>query len=76
MKCLKGGDVIDLVLLGSGQCHIETSRVVQEADALVLVGSHARQNDEVLLSALESVHTGDFHLLKQDRKRMWGQTRF
>lgn len=57
-------------LLGSGQRHIETPWVVQEADALVFIGSHTRENDEVLLSALECIHTGNFHLLQQDKRRM------
>lgn len=60
-------------LLGSSQCHVESSWVVQEADALVLIGSHARQNNVVLLSALKSVHTGDFHLLKQIKRWIRGR---
>lgn len=50
-------------LLGSGQRHIETTRVIQEANALVLIGTHTRQDDEVLLSALEGIYAGNFHLL-------------
>lgn len=53
---------------GSGERHIETAGVVEEANALVLVGPHARQDDEVLLSALEGVHAGYFHLLYKDRE--------
>lgn len=47
----------------SSERHIKTSRVVEEADALVLIGPHAGQDDEVLLSALEGIHTGYFHFL-------------
>lgn len=50
-------------LLGSGQRHIETTWVIQEANALVLIGTNTRQDDEVLLSALESIHAGNLHLL-------------
>lgn len=50
-------------LLCSGQRHIQTTWVIQEADALVLIGTNARQDDEVLLSALEGVHASNFHLL-------------
>lgn len=53
---------------GSGERHIETAGVVEEANALVLVGPHARQDNEVLLSALEGVHAGYFHLLYKDRE--------
>lgn len=48
---------------GSSERHIKTSRVVEEANALVLIGPHAGQDDEVLLSALEGIHTGYFHFL-------------
>lgn len=50
-------------LLGSGQRHVETPWVIQEADALVLIGTYTRQDDEVLLSALEGIYAGNFHLL-------------
>lgn len=50
-------------LPGSGESHVETSWVVEEADALVLVGSDTGQDDEVLLSALEGIDTGYLHLL-------------
>lgn len=58
---------------GSGERHIKTPGVVEEADALVLIGPHARQDDEVLLSALEGVHAGYFHLLYKTHKKktMW-----
>ena len=52
-------------LPGSGEGHIETPGVVQEPNALVLVGTHTGQDDEVLLPALEGVHTGNLHLLKE-----------
>lgn len=50
-------------LPSSGQCHVEAPRVIEEADALVLVGADTRQDDEVLLPALERVHAGNLHLL-------------
>lgn len=56
-----------LLLPGSGQRHIETTWVVQEADALVLISSDTRQDDEVLLPALERIYTGDLHLLQTHR---------
>lgn len=49
----------------SGEGHIETPRVIQEPDALVLVGTHTGQDNEVLLPALEGVHTGNLHFLKE-----------
>lgn len=52
-----------VISLGSGQRHVETTRVVQETDALVLVCTNTRQDDEVLLSALEGIHAGNLHLL-------------
>lgn len=51
-------------LLGSGQCHVESTRVIQEADALMFIGTDARQDNEILLPALESIHAGNFHLLQ------------
>ncbi len=55
-----------VVLPGPGECHIETSGVIEEADALVLIGPHTGQDDEVLLSALKGIHTGYFHLLQTE----------
>lgn len=49
----------------SGESHIETPGVVQEPNTLVLIGTHARQNDEVLLPALEGVYTGNLHFLNE-----------
>ena len=48
-----------------GQGHVKTSRIVKESDTLVLVGSHTTQDDEVLLSALERVHTRHLQLLRE-----------
>lgn len=48
---------------GPGERHVETSGVIKETNALVLIGSHTGENDEIFLSALESIHTGDFHFL-------------
>lgn len=57
-------------LLCSGQSHIQTPGVVQEANALVLIGTNTRQDDEIFLSALEGIYAGYFHLLhkKQNKK--------
>lgn len=52
-----------LALPGPGECHVKTSGIIEEADALVLVGPHAGEDDEVFLSPLESINTGYFHLL-------------
>lgn len=49
----------------SGKSHIETPGVVQEPNTLVFVGAHAGQNDEVLLPALEGIHTGNLHFLNE-----------
>lgn len=51
------------VVPGSGESHIQTSGVIEEADALVLIGPHTGQDDEVFLPALKCIHTCDFHLL-------------
>lgn len=51
----------------SSQRNIQTSGIVEETDALVLVGPHTRQDDEVLLSALKGVHTCNFHFLHKQR---------
>jgi len=48
----------------SGQSHVQSAGIVEEANALVFVGSDARHDDEIFLSALESVHTGDFDILQ------------
>ena len=66
---MPGLTVLLRILLGSGQRHVETTRVIQEADALMLIGTDTRENDEVLLSALEGVHAGNFHLLQRNMTR-------
>ncbi len=43
--------------------NVQPPRVVQEPNALVLVGPDARENDEVLLPPLEGVHAGHLDLL-------------
>lgn len=64
-SCLSGERLIRF-LLGPGQRHIETTRVVQEANALVLVGTHTRQDDEIFFSALESINAGNLYFLQCD----------
>lgn len=53
------------ILPSASQRNIETSGIVQETDALVLVGPHTRQDDKVLLSALKGIHAGNFHFLRK-----------
>ena len=49
--------------LCSGKSYIQPSWICQESYSLVLVASHTRDDDDVLLSPLESVHTGNFNVL-------------
>ena len=50
-------------ILRSRQSDVETTRIVQETDALVFIASDTGQDDIVLFSTLESVYTGDFDFL-------------
>ena len=50
-------------VLGSGQSDIETPRVRQEPDTLVLVTPDTGNDDNVFLSALEGVYAGNFEVL-------------
>jgi hypothetical protein len=52
-------------VLCASESNVETSRVVKEPNALVLVGPHARQDDVVLLASLECVNRGDLELFVQ-----------
>jgi len=52
-------------ILCTSQSHVQTTRVLQEADALVFVASDAAQNDIILLSSLESIDTGHLNILLQ-----------
>ena len=60
--------------LGSGERHIESAWVVQEADALVLVGAHTRQHDKVLLASLEGVHARHLDLLHTLERKLSSAT--
>lgn len=53
----------DEVSPGPSERDVETSGIIEKADALVLIGSHTGQDDKVLLSALEGIHTGYFYFL-------------
>lgn len=53
----------NMFLLCSCKCHIQTSRVVQETDALMFIRPDTRQDDEILLPTLEGINTGHFNLL-------------
>lgn len=52
-------------VLGAGQRDVQTTRVVQEADALMFVRADARHDDDVFLAALEGVDGRDLDLLVQ-----------
>ena len=54
----------DDTILGSGQGDVKTSRIVQKSDTLMFIGSYTREDNEILLSALESVYTGYLNLLQ------------
>ena len=42
---------------------IETPRIAQETNTLVVVGTNARQDDKVLFTALESIDGGNLNFL-------------
>jgi len=42
---------------------IETSRIAQETNSLMIVGANAREYDEVLLTTLESIDGSNLNLL-------------
>ena len=46
----------------SSESDVQSTRIGQETDALMLVGSHAGEDNEVLFSSLESVDRCDFNL--------------
>jgi hypothetical protein len=50
-------------LLCSCKCYVKSSWVVEEPDALVVIGTDAGEHNEILLTALERIHTGYFNLL-------------
>ena len=52
----------------SRQGHVQAARIVQEADALVLVRAHARHDDKVLLSTLKGIHASNFNILQSNNK--------
>ena len=53
----------DDAVLCAREGDVEAAGVAEEADALVLVGAHAREDDVVLLAALEGVDAGDLDVL-------------
>ena len=61
----------DNAVAGPRQRHVQPARIVQETDALIFVGSHARHDDEILLSTLESIHTGYFNILQSIPNPKW-----
>lgn len=50
-------------VLGTSQGDVETARVVQEANALMLVAANTAHDDEVLLTTLEGVDRADLNLI-------------
>lgn len=66
MQSETGVVLVHVVLPGPCESHIKTSGIIEEADALVLIGPHTGQDDEVLLSALKGIHTRYFHLLQRE----------
>ena len=50
-------------IFGARERHIEAPGIGEEADALVLVGADAGDDDDVLLAALESVHARHLDVL-------------
>ena len=50
-----------------GKSNVESSRVIEEAYALVFIGSDAGHDDEILFSPLESINGGHLDLRVQLR---------
>lgn len=50
----------DDTIFRTRESDVETSGIVQETNALMLITSNAAENNVILLSSLESVHTGHF----------------
>ena len=61
-KNLRVAENNDTVLC-AGEGDVETPWIVQETYTLVLIASHAAENNIILLSALERVDAGDFDFL-------------
>jgi hypothetical protein len=55
----------DDAVFGPGEGDVEPAGVVEEANALVLVGANTRHNNQILLSALEGVDARHLDLLVQ-----------
>lgn len=53
----------DETVLGPSKGDVETPRIVEESNSLVLVAPDARDDDVVLLATLECVDAGDLDLL-------------
>lgn len=53
---------------GPRQSHVQAARIVQETDALVLVRTYARHDDEIFLSPLKSIHASNFNILQTNGK--------
>src|SRR5947209_15027132 len=53
----------DKTIFGSRHGHIQAPWIAQEANALVVVRSHARQHNEIFLSALECINRCNLDLL-------------
>lgn len=53
----------DDTILRSRESDVQTPRIVQEADTLMLIAPDAAKDDVVLLSTLERIHASNFNLL-------------
>ena len=53
--------------LGTSQCHVKSSRVVEETNTRGLIGSDTTEKDVILFSALETVNRGYFDFLVELR---------
>lgn len=54
-------------VLGTRQGHVQPSWIVEEPNALVLVGAHASEDDVVLFATLERIDAGNFQFFVQLR---------
>jgi hypothetical protein len=57
-------------ILCPGESYIQPSWIVKEANAWGLIASYTREEDEVLLSSLETVNWGDFDLFVEVRVKL------
>ena len=51
--------------LSSREGYVQSPRVIQEPDALMFIGSHAGENNEILFSSLEGIDRRNLQFLVQ-----------